>query len=121
MQVDVHAPEATPATLDAAYHVGRLDVAQRHAKSLAMLAQCTENSALKPKDAVQFFCSVERPNPSNPQQMKGVCTNCFATVTSTGSSRFVTHLSGCALCPFGVRQALPEPEQVTLDETLMLM
>lgn len=96
--------EPVTATLEQATEVSRLDVASRHERALAILAQ-HDSEALKARHASEFFRDIQYTNPSNSQQMKGVCICCCAYVASTGSSRFVGHLCVCALVPGDVRLA----------------
>ena len=97
---------STATNLVAVQEVQRLEVARRHEKSVAILERLTaDGNALKTKDATAFFDSVVQTNPSNGQQMKGVCIHCMSNFSSTGSSRFVGHLCGCPLVPSEVKQA----------------
>jgi len=95
---------AQPAgTLSAVHQVNRLDIAQRHEQTLAIFQPHRES--LKPKHAQLFFSNVEKVSATNAQQMKGICFNCKTPVSSTGASRFASHLSRCALVPADIRNA----------------
>lgn len=90
-------------TLNDVQSVRRLDMAARHERALSILKE--HESSVKTRDAKAFFVNVMQTNPSNPQQMKGACMSCLASVSSTGCNRFCTHLIGCPLTPAEVRQA----------------
>ena len=60
--------------------------------------------SLLPKHAKDFFVNVVGTNPSNPQQMRGECMCCGTSVSTTGSTRFATHLKTCSLTPEAVRK-----------------
>eukprot|EP00966_Prymnesium_polylepis_P330765 7386382-Prymnesium_polylepis.1 len=97
-------PAVQPAVqLAAVQQVNQLDIAQRHEQTLAIFAPHKEG--LKPKHAHLFFTEVVTTNPNNSQQMKGSCFNCKQSVSSTGGTRFASHLAGCPLVPAQVRQA----------------
>ena len=97
-------PMAAPAvSLAAVQAVNKLDIAQRHEQTLAILAEHREK--LQSKHAKLFFVNVVQTNPSNSQQMKGVCFNCSMPISSTGGVRFCQHLMQCSLVPADVRNA----------------
>ena len=98
--VAVHAGNGDSAvafTFEAVQTVTRLDVEQRREQAMAIFAPIRES--LQPKHAKLFFTEVAQTNPSNAQQVKGKCFNCFATVSSTGGGRFCVHLASCPLAP----------------------
>ena len=104
--VAVHAGNGDSAvafTFEAVQTVTRLDVEQRREEAMAIFAPIRES--LQPKHAKLFFTEVVQTNPSNAQQVKGKCFNCFATVSSTGGGRFCVHLASCPLAPAEVRKA----------------
>ena len=99
----VPAAGAQTVTLTAAAEVQRLDVAVMHEKALGILASLKAQAAIKKKHVKSFFENIVHTNPSNDQQVKGNCMCCSTLVVSTGSFKFVEHLTKCSLCPRGVR------------------
>ena len=94
------------ATLAAAAEVQRHDVQAMHEKLRGIFATLTTaGSALAKKHAVHFYDNVVHTNPANNQQMHGNCMCCSRLVPSTGSFKFVEHLTKCALCPREVKDA----------------
>ena len=82
-------------------------VAAMHSQLLAIFAECGGATKLRSQDAVKFFMDVERKE-DNKQQLKGTCKACGKSVTSTGSSRLVTHMTKCPLVPAPVNKAFQD-------------
>lgn len=77
----------------------RID-AQANAEVLLAIFKDLPADGIKHKHANQFF-KVEA---ATSQQTKGVCLACGLRLSSTGSSRFVSHLVSCGLLPNEIKQ-----------------
>lgn len=84
--------------------VRRLDIAQRREEAMVIL-KLIPAETLRAKHAERFYKNIVNTNPSNSQQLRGMCMNCSTTVSSTGSARFAVHLSTCSMAPRDVRDA----------------
>ena len=91
------------------------DHAELHAKLMATHARIVAVAPLNNKDAIEFFEDVER-KPDNKQQLKGSCMACGKRVTSTASSRLVTHLLSCPLVPSEISKGFKRLKQLSGDK-----
>jgi hypothetical protein len=97
-------PTAPDVDLRLTTEVQRLDVAAMHEKVLCIFATLKASGVpLAKKNVLSFIVDMVYTNPSNKQQMKGICMCCSTPLSSTGSNRFVEHLAKCPLCPRLVR------------------